>query len=118
MLLRLRGWVTAVERLGVLGSVAGHRDTSLSGCLRRVKRRRLLAASRRIRLTRHVEGKSGETLRELAGTGLEFIMSITGRCRGRKLDLPSLVGRKGIKLVGTTRGFSRAHNFGFVSCTI
>lgn len=73
---------------------------------------------RRMRLTRTVGENSQETLRGLAETGLHFIMSMTGRCRGRKLDLPSLVGRNGLKLVGTTRGFSRAENFGFVSCTI
>ncbi len=112
------GFRLYVERLGVAGSVAGERDTSLSGCLRRVNHRRLVSISSRIGLTRHVHGNSHITLRGLIQTGLHFMISITGRCRGRNLSLPSLVGRNGINLVGTTRGFSRAHNFGFVSCTM
>lgn len=114
----LRVYFVEVERLGVAGDVAGERDTSLSGCLRRVNHRSLVAMRRRMRLTRHVHGNSHMTLRGLAHTGLHFIMSMTGRCRGRNLDLPSLVGRNGLKLVGTTRGFSRAHKFGFVDCTM
>lgn len=110
-----------VERLGVRGDVAGQGDRTLSGCLMRVNETPVVSVRRRVRLTRRVEGKN-EINRETGGglmrTGLEFIISITGRCRRRKLALASLVSRNGVKLVGTTRHFSRAHKFGFVSCTM
>lgn len=86
-------------------------------CLGRVKHISLLSTRRRVTLTGQVRRNSRRTGEHLTRTGLQLIMDVTGECIKHKVLFLSLVRRKGVKLVGTIRGFSCHGKFGFDACT-
>lgn len=89
----------------------------LGVCLGRVKRVPLLSRRRRESLKYGDTSKSRSTEEGLRRKGLHLIMSLTGRCAKEKVALVSLVRRKGVNLVRTTRGCSCAGRGQFSACT-
>lgn len=53
----------------------------------------------------------------LTRTGLHLMIDVTGHCINENVLFLSLVRRKGLKLVGTMRGFSCHGKCGFSACT-